>query len=96
MGGPPKDGDHVSGLATFHECTTIMFMDIVGFTSMSKEVQPDQVGGGGKGMLHNPCKEVQPDQVRRGGARTDNPCTILIGSRHHPPCISMHSDPPLY
>ena len=41
--GPPKDPDHVSGLATFHECTTIMFMDIVGFTSMSKEVQPDQV-----------------------------------------------------
>ena len=45
--GPPKDPDHVSGLATFHECTTIMFMDIVGFTSMSKEVQPDQVRGAG-------------------------------------------------
>ena len=47
VGGPPKDPDHVSGLATFHECTTIMFMDIVGFTSMSKEVQPDQVSWGG-------------------------------------------------
>ena len=54
MGGPPKDPDHVSGLATFHECTTIMFMDIVGFTSMSKEVQPDQVSWGGP---HNPSMQ---------------------------------------
>ena len=30
-------------LATSHDGVTIMFMDIVGFTTMSKEVQPVQV-----------------------------------------------------
>lgn len=31
------------GLARSHEDITIMFMDIVGFTTMSKEVKPVQV-----------------------------------------------------
>jgi len=32
-----------SNLAQSHENVTIMFMDIVGFTTMSKEVQPVEV-----------------------------------------------------
>ena len=34
-----------SALASSHQDVTILFMDIVGFTSMSKEVQPAQVMG---------------------------------------------------
>jgi class 3 adenylate cyclase len=33
----------VGGLATSHKDVTIMFMDIVGFTTMSKSVRPAQV-----------------------------------------------------
>lgn len=38
-----KRGDDEGLLARSHKHVTIMFMDIVGFTSMSKEVQPFQV-----------------------------------------------------
>jgi class 3 adenylate cyclase len=36
----------MSSLANSHEAVTILFTDIVGFTSMSKEVAPHQVGEG--------------------------------------------------
>jgi ubiquitin carboxyl-terminal hydrolase 48 len=41
----PAEGNQVemSSLANSHENVTILFTDIVGFTSMSKEVAPHQV-----------------------------------------------------
>ncbi|GAX84156.1 hypothetical protein CEUSTIGMA_g11579.t1 [Chlamydomonas eustigma] len=35
--------DHVSRLASSHDNVSIMFMDIVGFTTMSKQIQPQEV-----------------------------------------------------
>ena len=40
----PDGGDEQ--LTTFHEGVTVMFMDVVGFTAMSKDVQAGQVGQG--------------------------------------------------
>uniref|UniRef100_A0A7S3VP31 Guanylate cyclase domain-containing protein n=1 Tax=Dunaliella tertiolecta TaxID=3047 RepID=A0A7S3VP31_DUNTE len=44
-GQQPVQAETVSHLASSHENVTILFTDIVGFTSMSKEVKPDQVMG---------------------------------------------------
>jgi class 3 adenylate cyclase len=35
-----EGASHLDMLATTHECVTLLFCDIVGFTTMSKEVQP--------------------------------------------------------
>ena len=51
---PAPDGSD-NQLASFHEGVSVMFMDIVGFTAMSKDVQAGQVRqgekreGGGRG-----------------------------------------------
>ncbi|KAL6759987.1 adenylate and guanylate cyclase catalytic domain-containing protein [Haematococcus lacustris] len=43
LGGGPAAGLDLDMMATQHECVTIMFTDIVGFTAFSKECTPGQV-----------------------------------------------------
>ncbi|GFH20709.1 guanylate cyclase domain-containing protein, partial [Haematococcus lacustris] len=43
LGGGPAAGLDLDKMATQHECVTIMFTDIVGFTAFSKECTPGQV-----------------------------------------------------
>lgn len=44
--GTPAFSAGLRNLALKHEGVTILFTDVVGFTSMSKDREPHQVGGG--------------------------------------------------
>lgn len=45
---PSRGGRNLRDLANTHEQVMVLFCDVVGFTSMSKEVEPSQVRGRGR------------------------------------------------
>ncbi|KAJ9520664.1 hypothetical protein QJQ45_007460 [Haematococcus lacustris] len=67
----------LSSLATHHECVTIMFMDVVGFTTMSKDCSPEQV----MGLLNELFSKLDDMLDRHGVMRVDTAgdCYIVCG-----------------